>query len=50
MNISMLSAAAACAAFFVSPVHAAITVIGPGPAQIFYQAAEMPEVHRPPTT
>ena len=41
MNVRMLSAAAACAAFFFSPTQAAVTVIGPGPAQICYQAAEM---------
>lgn len=41
MNIRLLSAFAACTAFFVSSANAAITVIGPGPAQICYQAAEM---------
>ena len=41
MNIRMLSAAVACAAFFFSPAHAAVTVIGPGPAAICFQAAEM---------
>jgi len=41
MNIRMLSIAAGCAAFLSSPTQAAITVIGPGPAQICYQAAEM---------
>jgi len=41
MNIRLLSAAVACAALFASSADAAITVIGPGPAQICYQAAEM---------
>ncbi|MBL6853574.1 MAG: tetratricopeptide repeat protein [Alphaproteobacteria bacterium] len=41
MNIRVLSAAAVCAAFFVTPADAAVTVIGPGPAAICYQAAEI---------
>src|ERR1700750_49937 len=41
MNIRMLSLALGCSALFFSSAQAAITVIGPGPAQICYQAAEM---------
>jgi tetratricopeptide (TPR) repeat protein len=41
MNIRVLSAAAACAALFLSPANAAVTVFGSGPAALCYQAAEM---------
>jgi tetratricopeptide (TPR) repeat protein len=40
MNIRLLGTVAACATLFFTSANAAISVIGPGPAQICYQAAE----------
>ncbi|HEY4939924.1 MAG TPA: hypothetical protein VII56_00730 [Rhizomicrobium sp.] len=40
MNIRILSALAAGAAMFCAPAHAAVTVIGSGPAEICYHGAE----------
>ncbi|HEY0302540.1 MAG TPA: tetratricopeptide repeat protein [Rhizomicrobium sp.] len=40
MNKRILSALIAAAAFFLSPAQAAITVLGSGPAQLCYQAAD----------